>query len=378
VQKESVIARTVGQKVDSRFFKGKTIVIIGARQTGKSTMIRQVLAERPPHLFLDGDDPLVRSTLENISFSELEQLVGQAKIVFVDEAQRIPNIGLTLKMMHDRMADVQVIASGSSPLDLADIAQEPLTGRKTSFEMLPVSWQEWKNHIGHLDALGQLHERLVFGMYPEVLMNSAEAQAILSALAKDYLYKDILALTGIKKPEILEKLLRALALQLGNEVSYNELSQLIGADKNTVSSYMDLLEKTFVIVRLPSLSRNARNEIKQSRKVYFWDNGIRNALLGNYTPIDLRTDKGALWENFILTERMKYRGNAGVSAQFYFWRTVQGAEIDFIEETPEGLHAFEAKYTEKPGRKAPLAFSRHYEARFDQIHRGNFWQFLVD
>ena len=265
-----MIARLLEKQLLNKFGKGKTLVLIGPRQVGKTTLIKKCLGTED-FLFLDGDDPDVRSLLEDAGLSKLKAIIGKQKKVFIDEAQRIKNVGLTSKIIHDQMADVQLILSGSSALDISNATQESLTGRKFEYLLFPLSWEEFENHFGYIEASAQLEERMIFGMYPDVVNNRSEAREVLKQLSSSYLYKDILSLTGIKKPEILEKLLKALALQLGNEVSYNELSSLLEIDKITVAKYIDLLEKAYIIFRLNSFSRNQKNEIKHNRKIYFFD-----------------------------------------------------------------------------------------------------------
>ena len=289
-----MIARLLEKQLLNKFGKGKTLILIGPRQVGKTTLIKKCLGTED-FLFLDGDDPDVRSLLEDAGLSKLKAIIGKQKKVFIDEAQRIKNVGLTSKIIHDQMADVQLIMSGSSALDISNATQESLTGRKFEYLLFPLSWEEFENHFGYIEASAQLEERMIFGMYPDVVNNRSEAREVLKQLSSSYLYKDILSLTGIKKPEILEKLLKALALQLGNEVSYNELSSLLEIDKITVAKYIDLLEKAYIIFRLNSFSRNQRNEIKHNRKIYFYDNGIRNSIINNFNNLETRSDNGALW-----------------------------------------------------------------------------------
>ncbi len=373
-----MIHRILYSTIKEKIFKGKTIIITGPRQTGKTTLIHEVLKSFGEYLFLDGDDTITRQMMEGPSYEKLKQIIGSHKLVFIDEAQRIGQIGLTLKMIHDRFKEVQLLVSGSSALDIGNETNEPLTGRKWEYLLLPISWEELQNQWGYLSGLQQLENRLIFGMYPDVLNHPGEEEKILRELASAYLYKDILALTGIKKPDKLEKLLQALALQCGSEVSYNEIAQLISIDKNTVSTYIDLLEKTFVVFRLPAFSRNARNEIKNSKKIFFYDNGIRNAIINNFNPPDLRQDKGALWENFIISERKKYLNNRLQYVKTYFWRTAQQQEIDYIEEKNGDLNAYEIKWKINRTPKLPSAFSNAYQAILNTIDKDNFTDFVTE
>ena len=290
-----MISRRLLQNIRARLHKGKVIVLVGPRQVGKTTMINALL-KNTPYLFLDGDDPTVCEELSVANTEILKGIIGDHKYVFIDEVQRIPNIGLKLKIMVDQIKTVQVIVSGSSTLDINNLTQEPLTGRKFEFQMYPISWGEFEKSVGYMKSQQQLESRMIYGMYPDVINNLGTEYEILKNLVSSYLYKDILALTGIRRSDILEKILQALALQIGSEVSYNEIAQLVGVDKNTVNNYINLLEKSFVIFRLNSFSRNVRNEIKANRKIYFYDTGVRNMLIGNFNNLSLRQDKGALWE----------------------------------------------------------------------------------
>lgn len=372
-----MIQRIIFSSLRERAFQGKAIVIIGPRQTGKTTILRMLAESLGDYLYLDGDDAQTRSQLTNMGYEQLRQLVGAHRVIFIDEAQRIINGGLTMKMIIDRFPDVQLLVSGSSALELGDSINEPLTGRKWEFNMFPISWEEWQRHTDFLTVQQQLESRLVFGMYPDVLNHPGNERTILKDLSSSYLYKDILALSGIRKPAVLQKLVQALALQCGSEVSLNELAQLVNIDKNTVSNYIDLLEKAFVIFTLPSLNRNVRNEIKHNRKVYFYDNGVRNAVIDNYNPIHLRTDIGALWENFLISERYKLLANHKVYSKHYFWRTTRQQEIDYVEESNGQLSAFEFKWNPKKSPTLPKPFAENYDATYKVVNRDNFTDFLI-
>jgi predicted AAA+ superfamily ATPase len=370
-----MIERHLFETLLSKFNKGKAIVLLGPRQVGKTTLIRACLTNKA-YLFLNGDDPEIRDLLENAGVSKLKAIIGENKLVFIDEAQRIKDVGLIAKMITDQLTKVQLILSGSSALEISDSTQEPLTGRKYEYNLFPISWEEFEDHVGYVEATAQLEERLVYGMYPDVLNHRSEARDVLKQLTSSYLYKDVLSLTGIKKPELLDKLLKALALQLGSEVSYNELSNLLQIDKATVSKYIDLLEKSFIVFRLTSFSRNHRNEIKNNRKIYFYDNGIRNMIINNLNPLDLRTDKGALWENFLIAERIKLQQYNQIYSNNYFWRTVQRQEIDFVEESNGQITAYEFKWKAKPSAKIPASFMREYNAAGHLIDKDNFRAFV--
>lgn len=372
------INRILFQSIQQQFFKGRIILLTGPRRVGKSTMIHHLCKQYGAYLFLDGDDPTVRNSLDTPNFEQIRILLGSYKLVFIDEAQRIKNIGLTLKMIHDRIKGVQVIVSGSSALDLGDKLQESLTGRKWEYHLYPISWEEWFRHNDYLTVSQQLESRILYGMYPEVLNHPGSEEQILKELTKSYLYKDILALSGIKKPDVLEKLVMALAFQIGNEVSYNELSQLVGVDKNTIATYIELLEKAFVVYRLNPYSANQRNEIKTHRKIYFYDTGVRNAVINNFNPITLRNDKGALWENFVINERMKFLEYHQKNIQSYFWRARQGGEVDLLEHKNGKLHAYEIKWNKLSKFKLRIAFTKSYQADFTGIHTENFLLFVSE
>jgi len=370
-----MINRTIQAQLEARFFKGKAILLTGARQVGKTTLLKQILAGKP-HLFLDGDDPIVRKLLESPNTEEIRRLVGNHKLVYLDEAQRIPGIGLTLKIITDQLPEIQLLVSGSSSFDLRNQLEEPLTGRKWEYVLFPISWQEYEAFSGYLTAEQELEDRLIYGFYPDVLNNQGQEKEVLTSLANSYLYRDLLAFSNIRKPEVLEKLVQALALQVGSEVNFNELAQLTGVNKGTVQSYIELLEKGYVIFRIGSYSGNLRNEIKQSRKVYFYDNGLRNAVLGNFSALDMRPDKGALWENFLASERLKQHHYQQTYAHSFFWRTKQQQEIDWVEERDGKLTAYEFKW--KGARFAgSRTFLNAYEADCQLINRENFRDFVI-
>ncbi|MBE9511150.1 MAG: ATP-binding protein [Bacteroidetes bacterium] len=299
------------------------------------------------------------------------------KIVFVDEVQRISGTGLTLKIITDQFKDVQLLVSGSSSFDLSNKLNEPLTGRKWEYELFPISWEEYENHHGFIVSEQQIENRLLYGFYPEVLNNPGDEKEVLKQLVNSYLYRDILAYSDIRKPEVLEKLVQSLALQIGNEVSYNELAQIVGVDKNTISKYIDILQQEYVIFKLGSYSKNLRNEIKRNKKIYFYDNGVRNMVLGNFNSLDLRQDKGALWENFLISERKKQNIYKNSFAKMFFWRTKQQQEVDLVEEKEGILTGFEFKWNAKKNARLPKTFIEAYNANAEIIDKHNFREFVV-
>lgn len=350
------------------FFKGKAITLLGARQTGKSTLISQLLnSTKERSLLFNADDSDVRELFQSPNATELKNIIGSAKIIVIDEAQRINNAGLLIKIFTDQIKDVQIIVTGSSALDLSSTINEALTGRQFEYRIMPLSFAEMVNHHGYLEESRQLKHRLIFGYYPEVVSTPTDEIRILKSIAGGYLYKDLLTIDKIKKTPALDKLVRALALQVGSEVSYNELSRLIGIDKETVEKYINLLEQAFIVFKLDAFNRNVRNEIKKGKKVYFWDNGILNTVIGNFAAIEQRSDVGALWENFIISERLKYNYGRHFYGKSYFWRTQQQQEIDYLEEVDGAMDIFEFKWNMHKNPKFPLTFKRNYDVRSSKV-----------
>ncbi len=370
-----MIERIIQSTISERLFKGKTIIVVGARQVGKTTLIKEVLQGKD-FLFLDGDDPLVRERLTNPNTKEIETLIGNARIVFIDEAQRIENMGITAKIIHDQFKNVQLIMSGSSAFELRNQTSESLTGRKFEYFLFPVSYEEYEKSQGYLDATRDLENRLIYGFYPDVINNRGKERELLNEITQSYLFKDILAYGNIKRPEVLEKILRALAFQVGNEVSYNEIAQLTGVDKNTVAHYIHLLELSYIIYPLTSFSRNLRNEIKTNRKIYFYDNGVRNALIQNFNPLEFRNDIGALWENFLVSERVKRNHYHKKYCNSHFWRTKQQQEVDYMEEADGKISGFEFKWNPKAKVNIPGNFIETYNAMVTVISKENFRAFV--
>jgi predicted AAA+ superfamily ATPase len=373
-----MIKRTLQEKIESKLFKRKAIIIYGARQVGKTTLIKEIQKKfnQNETSYLNCDEPDIRLNLTDVSSTELKQFIGKKKILFIDEAQRIRNIGVTIKLIVDNIPDIQVIATGSSSLDLSNEIIEPLTGRKYEFHLYPLSISEIKSKYSDLEIKRLLERRIIYGMYPEVEQKPDESALLLKNLAGSYLYKDVLQYQDIRRPEILERLLAALALQIGNEVSYNELANLLGVRKETVANYIQLLEKAFVIFRLSPFSRNLRNEISKMRKIYFYDTGIRNALINNFNKLSLRQDTGALWENFLISERIKRNNNNGLLINSYFWRTHQQQEIDYLEEEGGNLAAYEIKWQLEKVRMPKIFLHTYAKSSFKIISNKNFIEFL--
>ncbi len=368
--------RYLKEKILKKINSGKAIVLIGPRQVGKTTLIKEILNTRD-YLFFDGDDPKTRALLNQPNTQEIRQLLGKHEFIFIDEAQRIEGIGLTMKIITDQFKDVQLLTSGSSSFDLSNKINEPLTGRKWEYQLFPISWEEFENHHGYLYGEQQLENRLLYGFYPDVLNNPGEEVSILRNLLNSYLYRDILAHSELRKPEILDKLVQALALQVGSEVNYSELGQILSIDRNTVERYVEILEKGYVIFKLGSFSKNVRNEIKKNKKIYFYDNGVRNMIIGNFDPLNLRTDKGALWENFLISERVKQNEYKESLARKYFWRTKQQQEVDFVEDIGGRIYGYEFKWSETKTKKLPKTFTEAYKSEDKIITRGNFREFVI-
>lgn len=367
------------QQITQRLKDKKAIIILGPRQVGKSTMMEQMDSFwAKPTLYWNGDETDIRTMLANPTSTKLHSQIGNAKTLIIDEAQRIENIGICLKLITDQIKDVKVIATGSSAFELANKINEPLTGRKWTFFLYPLSYEEMAMHHGSLEEKRLLEHRLIYGYYPEIVSNLGEEEVRLKQLADSYLYKDILTWERIQKPEKLEKLVQALAFQIGSEVSYNELGQITGLDNETVEKYIQLLEKAFIIYRLGPLSRNLRNELKKTRKIYFYDNGLRNAAINQFNPFHLRDDTGALWENFMITERMKFNSYHQHKFNTYFWRTHAQQEINYIEEGNGAMTAFEIKWNEKAKAKFSKSFLQAYpNVQTQIIHSGNFEELIL-
>jgi len=362
-----MIKRILGQNIQNVLNKNKAIILLGARQTGKTTLLKLLFENEKNLLWLNGDEADVNNMFVHASSTSLRAAIGNHETVIIDEAQRIENVGLKLKLITDQIPNVQLIATGSSAFELSNRINEPLTGRKWEYQLFPLSFAEMVEHHGLLEEKRSLPHRLLYGYYPEVVVNQGNEKKILRQLSDSYLYKDILQWEGIQKPDKLLILLKALAFQIGNQVSYNELAQTCGLDSKTVEKYIFLLEKTFIIFRLGSFARNLRNELKFSRKIYFYDCGIRNSLISNFNQLEMRDDRGNLWENFLVSERMKKLHYDEVWANTYFWRTKDQNEIDYIEEKDGIISAFEFKWNVKKQPKINATFKTTYHVENLQI-----------
>lgn len=370
--------RKIRDSIIEKFFRGKAIILLGPRQVGKTTLLKSILNSRnDKYLYLDGDDPKVIDILENANTETLRTLIGDNRVVYIDEAQRINNIGIKAKIIVDQMKEVQLIISGSSAFEINQKIQEPLTGRKWTFNLWPISWNEYEKEVGYLKSEQTLENRLVYGFYPDVLKQTSDMEDVLLELTESYLYKDVLMYANLKKPRLIQHILEALAYQVGNEVKYKEVGETVGADPKTVAAYIDVLEKAFVVFSLSSYSRNLRTEIKTAKKIYFYDNGVRNAVIRDFTPWQLRQDIGGLWENFLISERLKQNSYNKSLARSYFWRTKQQQEVDYLEEIAGKIDAFEFKWNPKRKVSFPKPLTEEYQSNNQVISRENFRNFII-
>lgn len=373
-----MIHRICIANIKNEFFQKKAIIILGARQVGKSTMLKNLFQNEENVLWLDAENPDVSLIFENATATRLQSFFQNNKFVIIDEAQKIKDIGSKLKLITDYIPNIQVIATGSSAFELRNQLNEPLTGRKFEHKLFPLSFIEMKDHIGLLEEIRMVPHRLVYGYYPEVVTAQNNEEKLLRMLSDSYLYKDILLLKGIRKPEKMHQLLKALAWQIGSEVNYNELGNLIGLKSETVEEYIHLLEQSFVIFRLNSFHTNQRNEIKKGKKVYFNDLGIRNAIINDFSPFETRKDKGNLFENFIVNEIIKDSEYNERFEKFYFWRTQEQQEIDLIIEKNGQLKTIEIKWNPKAKARLSKAFSNKYPNHtFTVINSDNFFEYLM-
>ena len=356
------------------------ILLFGARRTGKSTLLHLLEEKYPEMEIFNCDNPIIYDVLQTKNIETIKSLFNRGKLIAFDEAQTVPDIGLILKLLYDDTENqTKFIATGSSSFDLANKTGEPLTGRNISLNLFPLSLSEIKEKNGLLKVMEKLNDYLIYGTYPGIVdLNNNNKIKRLIQLSSDYLFKDILKFERLKNPDILRQLLKALALQLGSQVSVQELSQLLKTSAQTIEKYLDLLQKSFIIYRLPSFSGNLRNEIKKSKKYYFLDNGIRNAILNNFNPVDSRPDIGALWENFCVIETLKKVEYEQSFANLYFWRTYDGAEIDMVKEKDGKIFAFEFKWKPKRKVKLPVSFTEKYNVQqFNVVTPENIFNLVV-
>lgn len=373
-----MVGRLIKGQIVKRLYRGKVIIIVGPRQVGKTTLLRMLTADTDRKVVVwNCDEPDVRRKLAEPTSTQLGAETANADMVLIDEAQRVQNIGITLKLLVDNYPEKQVIVTGSSAIELSNSINEPLTGRKYEYVMFPFSTEELIKEFGATEERRMLERRLIYGYYPEVVNMAGEERETLTNLVSSYLYKDIFSFQDVRKPEIVEQLLQALALQVGSEVSFNELGRLLGLTSITVQRYIDLLEKSYVVFHLRSFSRNVRNELKKSRKIYFYDNGVRNALIGDYKPLALRNDTGALWENYVISERMKHNAYSGFYGKSYFWRTQQQQEVDYLEDYDGVLHTYEFKWNSVKRPRLTETFVKGYpDHTFSVVTPENYQDFV--
>lgn len=373
-----MIERLIKEQINKRLYRGKAIIVVGPRQVGKTTLLKMLTADTNKNVLIwNCDEPDVRKKLNEPTSTELGAETANADLILIDEAQRVQNIGITLKLLIDNYPEKQVVVTGSSAIELSNSINEPLTGRKYEYVMFPFSTEELIKEFGATEELRMLERRLIYGSYPEVVNHPGEERETLTNLVSSYLYKDIFSFQDVRKPEIIEQLLQALALQVGSEVSFNELGRLLGLTSITVQRYIDLLEKSYVLFHLRSFSRNVRSELKKSRKIYFYDNGVRNAMIGDYKPLDLRTDTGALWENYIVSERMKHNSYNAYYGKSYFWRTQQQQEVDYIEDYDGVLHTYEFKWSTTKQPRLTETFAKNYpDHTFAVVSPDNYQDFV--
>lgn len=375
-----MIRRRIEEPILKALSGKKAVTIMGARQVGKSTLIESLFSGEENVLFLNGDEADIRALLKDATSTRLRAIFGKATTVVIDEAQKIEDIGNVLKLIADQMKEIRLVATGSSAFELATDINESLSGRKREFKLFPLSFKELVDDTNLLDQMRLIPHRLLYGTYPEVVTTPGEERIVLKELMDSYLYKDVLNIRGIAKQDKLESLLRALAFQIGSQVSYSEIANLIRIDSKTVEKYIDILEKCYIIFRLPSFARNLRNELKFDKKVYFWDMGIRNAIIGNFAPLELRDQQevGHMWENWLMAERMKKLEYDRSFAGKYFWRTTTKKEIDLIEEEDGEITAYEFKWNPSDAASCPKAFLAAYpQAKYKMVNPSNVDEFLL-
>jgi len=373
-----MIKRAITPQLVRRLQDQKAIILMGPRQVGKTTLFKDILRDRQAVLWLSGDETDVRAIFSEASSSRLKALFGKNTIVVIDEAQRLDNVGVKLKLICDQIPEVKLLATGSSSFELANKISESLAGRKWEFLLYPLSFQELSDEYGLLEESRLLNHRLVFGSYPEVVTTPGDEVALLKEITDSALYKDILSHDGIKNSDKLERLLQALAYQIAGLVSYHELGQICGLDQKTVERYINILEQAYIVFRVSSFSANLRNELKKSRKVYFYDNGIRNTLIADFRPVETRTDIGQLWENYLMSERRKLLSSQERLAISRFWRTTQKQEIDLIEISDGRIDAFEFKWNPEAKPRGVTTFANAYpHSSFALVNPSNYIDFLM-
>ena len=375
-----IVPRLLQAALEANIGKNKVLLVMGTRRVGKTFLLKTIEKKLDRQIIkLNGEDLDAQEILQNLREANYRRIIGDANLVFIDEAQAIPEIGKVLKLMIDSFSELTIIATGSSSFDLLNKAGEPLTGRKISFHLYPLAQAELSKIESPLETQQYLEERLILGSYPELLQLNTfkEKSEYLLDLIQSYLLKDILSFEGIRQPDKVMRLLRLIAYQVGSEVSYNELGTQLGISKNTVESYLDLLSKVFIIYRLPAYSTNPRKEISKGSKWYFFDNGIRNAVINDFKLLTLRNDIGSLWENYLISERIKRNEYRRENVEYYFWRGYNQQEVDLIEFQNGTLAAFEFKYSTNKKFKIPSAFKEAYpEASFKQISRDNYLDWI--
>ena len=375
-----MIERLIQQRITLRLQPNKVILLFGARRVGKTVLIREIVKQfGGKYLLLNGEDMNTLLLLEQQTVSNYKHLLNGVELLVIDEAQNIPDIGRKLKLIVDEIPEIKVIASGSSSFDLLNKTGEPLVGRSSQFLLFPFSQAELSKTENPFETRANLESRLIYGSYPELIsMDNYELrQEYLRDIVNAYLLKDILSIEGLKNAGKMKDLLQLIAFQMGNEVSYDELGKQLGMSKNTVEKYLDLLSKVLIIYRLGAYSTNQRNEVSKAGKWYFYDNGIRNAMIGNFNPIALRQDVGALWESYLIGERIKQKNQLGLNKDFYFWRVYGGKEIDLIETSATEIQAFEFKWGDKTP-KIPAAFATKYpNAKYSVINQKNYLDFIL-
>jgi predicted AAA+ superfamily ATPase len=376
-----MVKRLLEDRIHDKLKANKAVLIFGARRVGKTVLIQQITKSfQGKCLILNGEDFDTLSVLEPQTVANYKRLLDGVELLTIDEAQYIPDIGHKIKLMLDEIPGIKVLASGSSSFDLLNLTGEPLVGRSTQFHLFPFSQAEISQTENILQTRQNFEDRLVFGSYPEVIFleGSQEKKDYLREIVNGYLLKDLLSVDGIKNSRKMLDLLRLISFQTGSEVSLDELSRQLGLSRNTIEKYLDLLSKVFIVYRLGGFSRNLRKEITKSSKWYFYDNGIRNALIGAFSPLSQRNDNGLLWENYLISERIKQTSYLGLDRSLYFWRTYDQQEIDLIEESENHLHAFEFKWGDKEP-KIPRAFSNNYpDAIHTVINRENYLDFILN